>query len=142
MKYVVYIILLSLTAGCAIKSTNESSSKNDESFEDFFKKFGSSEKFQASRIKFPLKLSYYDEYEEDSLTDSEIKAEDWKFVDFGKDSLASTKKEDAYNIEVIKNGLDAVEYLRKGIDNGISISYYFEKEKTKWFLVKIVDRSN
>lgn len=136
MRYTILIIFI-LVIGCAAKNTNESL-KDDEVFEDFFKEFSSNPTFQSSRINFPLKHSYYDG---ESLIDDEISGNDWEYIDFGQDSLASARKEDAYSIE-LKSNQNSVEYLRKGIDNGISMSYYFEKRKAQWFLVKILDRSN
>lgn len=140
MKCVKFLLISIIVAGCAVKSRNDSSVKADGTFEIFFKEFSRDSVFQSSRIKFPLKHSYYEDYGE-ALTDGEIKAEEWKHIDFRNDSLASTRKEDAYSIEIIKNDL-GVEYLRKGIDNGISMSFHFEKEGAQWFLIKIVDRSN
>lgn len=136
MRYII-LIIFNLLIGCAAKNTNESL-KGDEVFKDFFKEFSSNSNFQLSRIQFPLKHSYYDG---DSLMEDEIASDDWEYIDFNRDSSASARKEDAYSIE-LKSSPSSVEYVRKGIDNGISMSYYFEKKKTQWFLVKIVDRSN
>lgn len=137
MKYVTYIILLSLTIGCAIKNGTDSS-MDDKSFDFFFEEFSSKPDFQASRIQFPLKHAYY----EDTLVESVINADEWKYIDFRNDQKASARNEDAYNVEIINKNFGAIEYLRKGIDNGISMSFHFEKKGGQWFLIKIVDRSN
>jgi hypothetical protein len=131
---------------CALKSKNDAalgtlSIATDRSFEAFFKQFSTDSIFQESRIVFPLRHTFYDVYE-DTLTSATINANDWTFIDFRKDSLAVSLKEDAFNIEINKKDSLNVDYLRKGIDNGISMTYSFEKRDSRWYLIDIIDDSN
>lgn len=138
-----WIILILLT-GCVLKNKGDvglRSTQQDSSFKDFFMKFSRDSLFQISRIQFPLKYSYFEEYN-DSLMVERIEIKDWNYIDFEDDSMAYKNNEDAYQIRFIEKGRDSVEYLRKGIDNGINMSYTFKRIVSQWFLVEIVDRSS
>lgn len=134
-----FLICLFLTGCSAKKNVDSAKNVSDSSFEDFFSRFSTDSVFQVSRIKFPLEYSYYDD---DSLSMDKINSEEWAYLDFSDDSLASKSEVDAYNIEFIEVDRNMIEYLRKGIDNGIFVSYRFRKTHGRWHLTEIVDRSN
>jgi hypothetical protein len=145
MKYTnLFLISFFLVLGCAVKSKKDVDPiriQQDSSFQDFFIKFGRDSLFQISRIQFPLKYSYFEGYN-DSLMVDRIGVKDWNYIDFRDDSLAYKNNEDAYQIYFIEKGPNRVEYLRKGVDNGIDMNYTFERIVSQWFLVEIVDRSS
>jgi hypothetical protein len=144
MKYF-FLICTIVVLGCAVKKTEYSETNNslqsDKTFTDFFNMFSIDSAFQSERIKYPLSYFYYEDYS-DSLSSKEIKIGEWRYINFADDSIASTYKEDAYSIEINEKDSINVDYLRKGIDNGISIIYSFEKDGGRWYLTKIMDRSN
>lgn len=146
MKYLrLFFLTYMVLMGCSAKKNMDSSKEatlTDSSFKDFFLRFSIDSAFQTSRIKFPLGYSYYDGYDSDSLSVDTIKLEDWTFIDFSDDSLAAKNEEDAYQVEFTETDPNVVEYLRKGIDNGIFVNYHFSKVHGKWYLTKIADRSN
>ena len=145
MKHIIlFSIACILVIGCAVKNkrdVNFRSTQQDSSFQDFFRQFATDSLFQIARVKFPLIYSYYDGCD-DSLTVERIEVKDWNYIDFDDDSLAYKNNEDAYRIHFIEKGHDRVEYLRKGIDNGINMNYTFERVASQWYLVEIVDKSN
>ena len=145
MKYTnLFFIGCFLVIGCAVKNKRDVGSRSiqqDSSFQAFFLQFSGDSLFQISRIQFPLKYSYFEGYS-DSLMVERIEVNDWNYIDFKDDSLAYKNIEDAYQIHFIEKGQDRVEYLRKGIDNGINMNYAFKRIVSQWFLVEIVDRSN
>ena len=107
-----------------------------EDFTTFFKKFSSNKSFQKQRLTNNLTLELVDVYE-NTKTDT-IVGKNYPFISF-KDNLSSDI--DRYKFVKQKKN-DTIIYVRKGIDNGIYISYYFSKRKGCWFLVKILDESN
>lgn len=146
MDKVKYLFLVcTIVLGCAVKKTESSQNtdalQNDKTFTEFFSTFGIDSAFQAERIKYPLLYFYFEDYS-DSLSSNEIKMGEWRYINFADDSLAATYKENAYSIEINEKDSKAVDYLRKGIDNGISVIYSFEKDEGRWYLTKITDRSN
>jgi ribosomal protein L19 len=68
---------------------------------------------------------------------------DWLFEDFINDHDAMKSKYDQFEGIVLKISNIEYKYVRKGIDNGIKIEYYFELEieDCRWFLVKIINSS-
>ena len=147
MRTIKYCLLIfTIVVACAVKNKDESSSSNpslqsDNSFDDFFKNFSTDSAYQISRIKFPLKYFSYED-DPDSLTSTDINIGEWTYINFSNDSLAASRKENAFNVEIDRKDSTIVEYLRKGIDNGISMVYSFEKDGARWYLTKIIDQSN
>jgi len=113
----------------------------DGDFKDFFNNFSTDPTFQEERIKYPLPYFYYEEYA-DTMSINEIDMGNWQYIDFTNDSLAKTKKTDAYDITFEQLDTATTDYTRSGIDNGIFITYTFHKEAGRWYLTKIIDRSN
>ena len=136
-------LLLSLLATflffqCAnVEKTNNQS--EEKTFESFFKDFSANQDFQLASIDFPLE--YYSVDIMDELEKGVIEKSDWNYIDFTKDEDAKAAEIDAYEV-VVEKTVNEVKYARKGIDNGILITYYFKMRDSKWYLVKIVDQSS
>ncbi|MDP4183708.1 MAG: hypothetical protein Q8862_00925 [Bacteroidota bacterium] len=149
-KFRFFLILSSiLLISCSSKSNksianDEAKIQNEttiseEPFDVFIKKFSKDSSFQLLRIKFPLVYNYSEEeIETGSLQTKQIKKEEWKIIDLVDKSGFGEP------VEIIKetNGSDLIQLLVKGVETGIYIVYFFEKEDNKWCLVKITDQSN
>jgi hypothetical protein len=112
---------------------------SEEPFDVFIKKFSKDSSFQLLRIKFPLVYTYSEEeIDTGSLSTKQIKKEEWEIIDL------VDKSGFGESVEIIKetNGSDLIQLLVKGVDTGVHIVYFFEKENNKWYLVKITDQSN
>jgi hypothetical protein len=110
-----------------------------EAFDTFFQQFSEDSIFQLSRIQFPI--SYYSVDIEDNKEEFVFSTDDFWYIDFTVDSEAATRSVDAYEPIIEREDSKAV-YVRKGIDNGIRIEYYFERnDEGKWHLTQIVDNS-
>ncbi|MEN8191477.1 MAG: DUF4348 domain-containing protein [Bacteroidota bacterium] len=108
-------------------------------FYEFFEKFSRDSLFQKSRVKYPLKWSYYRESYE-KLTIEHIKQKDFTYIDFTEDKNAMEKKSGKYEV-VIERSKYEVNYLLKGYDNGIHMNHIFKLVEGCWFLVEIIDES-
>ena len=132
-----FITLILLTVSCS--QGEKSKSNQSTSFNIFMEKFGSDEFFQLSRVRFPIEYYFVDiEDVEEKII---IEREDWQFTNFSEDFNAINNEVDGYKV-VIEKSNNKVSYFRKGVDNGIWIEYIFELKESKWYLVKVNDRSN
>jgi len=141
-------LICMLLSACGPKQQEESTQNGPElivagdgDFKDFFNNFSSDPTFQEERIKYPLPYFYYEEYA-DTMSINQIDMGGWQFVNFAGDSLAKNKKTDAYTIDLDRPDSTTVDYTRRGVDNGIFVTYFFRKEAGRWYLIKIEDRSN
>lgn len=66
----------------------------------------------------------------------------WILIDFTRDAVSDKKVTDAYETEIKKTGTDEIDYIRRGIDNGILVTFKFRLVEAEWYLEKIVDESN
>jgi hypothetical protein len=150
IMYLVSIVIVVVMSACgetkigkvseSIKKAHETNEINREEFDAFFNRFSEDSIFQLSRVNFPI--SYYSVDIENNKETYVYSKEEFWYTDFTKDREAVTLIEDAYET-VIEEGISKTLYIRKGIDNGIRIEYYFEmNEKGEWYLVKIIDYSN
>jgi hypothetical protein len=146
---IVLILLSILLISCSSKgnkniANDEAKVQNEmtikeEPFDVFIKKFSKDNSFQLLRIKFPLVYNYSEEeIETGSLSTKQIKKEEWEIIDL------VDKSGFGESVEIIKetNGSNLIHILVRGVDTGIHIVYFFEKEDNKWYLVKITDQSN
>ncbi|MBE9491200.1 MAG: hypothetical protein IMY67_12955 [Bacteroidetes bacterium] len=108
-------------------------------FNEFFEKFSKDSLFQKSRVKYPLKWSYYRESYE-KLTIEHIEQKDFIYIDFTEDKNAMQKKSGKYEVVIEKSKYE-VNYLLKGYDNGIHMNHIFKLVEGCWFLVEIIDES-
>ena len=102
----------------------------DEDFTIFFERFSSEEKFQISRIQFPVKSKILNtdtgKFEVKILSKSE-----WFYTYFSDSkylkSFHQQGSEEKVNIQVE--------------DTGVSVDYIFQLANGKWYLIEIVDES-
>lgn len=108
-------------------------------FEVFFDRFGKDSVFQKSRVKFPLKWSYFgDDYEKLIVKYVDIK--EFFYIDFSEDKNAMERESGKYEVVIEKNN-DEINYLLKGYDNGLYMTYAFKLIEECWYLVEIIDES-
>ena len=112
-------------------------------FDSFFDKFKNDSAFQGSRVKYPLKLTYFDLYGSDQNTPIEeyIKFQDYQFFDFTNDIDAENNKVNVYKVQLEKKDDQTYLYYQLGIDNGIRVEFKFVKEKDCWLLESLIDES-
>ncbi|KZS41510.1 hypothetical protein AWE51_21110 [Aquimarina aggregata] len=112
-------------------------------FKTFFIRFSSDSTFQISRIKFPLKMEYYDVYSSDSTSPIEeyIKVENYRFFDLSIDGEAEDRETNRFTSEIEKKKEDTYIYYQLGIDNGISVKFQFKQINDCWLLESIKDDS-
>jgi len=137
-SFICIVILFAIVTSCFGQATDkvkEQEYQIKEQFETFFIKFKDDEKFQISRIIFPLE---YWESNDDVLQNSNelikdyIIKEECLFNDFQfNDTDEFIEKKDS--IVTVKI---------RGRDSGIYINYFFKKEKEKWFMYKVENKSN
>lgn len=110
-------------------------------FDIFIKEFSADESFQVEHINFPVEMFVprNDEYNTKDTT-LYVHKTDWDFINLSDSSKFPVKEKVFFNKMQYENGFAIVV---KGIDCGIFITYYFEKQKKEdtWFLVKIEDTS-
>jgi hypothetical protein len=140
MKFLYTIFIISLFNTCDSHKVSSKNENINESklFTDFFDKFSKDSIFQKKRVLFPLK--YTSEEIEEGLVHETIDESKWYYIDFNKDKFANSLSEDAYSFEIIKKK-DKVEYIRKGIDNGINVIFVFKLKDGRWYLTSVSDLS-
>ncbi len=108
----------------------------DFQFLKFIKDFSKDSLFQISHVKFPFPNIYIDwELDDPSEVCDSIQYKDWRHMNLIKDL------DDLFIIQTDTNTLYRSIYLR-GIDNGISIEYHFERINGNWNFVKVEDYSS
>lgn len=110
-----------------------------ENFDAFFERFSKDSVFQKERTKYPLKIAYYEDIDED-LSVRYAKETESAYTDFTADTLAINKKTDRFTFKIEKTDTKII-YKRVGYDNGIYISYIFSLFGNSWFLSEIRDES-
>lgn len=134
-KAIILTLLLSLILGCAVsKHTNED-------FDDFFLEFNTSQKFQESRIVFPL--TYTNKGINQETSENLVYKSEWVFINLKSDKY-NTKKFKTYFVS--KSGLfskpNSYSYYIKAVDNSINLEYIFVPDESGyWYLIEIIDRS-
>lgn len=124
-----------------INKKKEATIKVDrEDFFVFFQDFCLIKEYQLNRIKFPLKESYLSE-DLNEILSKEIKREDWKYIKLKnfENNTIEYYFDDFNKLEIPDT--DEKVYSIIGIENGISINYYFKRINGIWFLIKIEDQS-
>jgi hypothetical protein len=112
----------------------------NSNFHDFINKFNKDSLFQKSRVKFPITIEYADWKKDYEYTKETIQKSDYNIMTFEYDESYKTRDIDKYEQIIKVNGNKATIELR-GIDNGISGDYYFERIDEKWTLVTWIDSS-
>ncbi|MBS1543967.1 MAG: DUF4348 domain-containing protein [Bacteroidetes bacterium] len=121
--------------------TSTKSQDVDNSFEDFLSKFSNNKEFQKSRVKFPLDFTYYEGVAPPVEVHKDPKINEWEHIEFLPDSITA-KGEGGHTTSIVESSQDRRLVHRTGIDVGISVQYFFEKIRGRWFLVKVVNASN
>lgn len=133
----IFTVVCTVIMNCT--NVKDKSVQKDLSFENFFETFSKDSIFQLNRVHFPLECQSFDI--DDKVETVTIKESEWRNIDFLKDTSAYKNETDKFKPLIEKSNKDTVNYTREGLDNGIHIEYTFIKEKGKWYLVKIFDRS-
>ncbi|WP_346086804.1 DUF4348 domain-containing protein [Sphingobacterium ginsenosidimutans] len=117
--------------------TLSKNSINDE-FANFIEKFSTDTAFQINSVKFPLKVTWYDQDQEKDKVTYKTRT-DYKLLDL-RNSTSKSQTDQMERKTTVDNNKSAKITMR-GIDNGILVEYHFEKTKGKWFLILIKDNS-
>ncbi len=104
-----------------------------EDFNVFFKKFNEDQKFQISRVIFPLK--YKANNEDFELLDYTMTKEKYKVL------RLNNKADEKYLKRTLSVKKSKATLEERGLDSGIYIDYVFELKDNKWFLKTFVDQS-
>lgn len=124
-----------------IEEVVEEKNPHKESFDLFFEEFAKDSVFQLSRVSFPI--SYYSIDIEDNKQEYVYNKDDFWHLDFVEDNEAAERAVDAYEPVLVRESPFKIKYIKKGIDNGIRIEYFFEmNDNGDWNLIKIIDYSN
>jgi hypothetical protein len=108
----------------------------DNNFEDFLKLFNKDSIFQVSRVKLPMTIEYADWEKDYEYSKEVITLKNYRKLNLAEDDSRNPEYEQFIKINGNKS---TIEY--RGIDNGISAEYYFEKINGKWKLITWVDSS-
>lgn len=108
----------------------------DNKFEDFLNHFNNDSTFQVRRVKLPMIIEFADSEKEYDYSKDTIDFKNYRKLNFVKDDSPNPE----YEMFIKVNGNEAtIEY--RGIENGISAEYYFEKINGKWTLITWIDSS-
>lgn len=107
----------------------------DSTFANFIEKFSNDSEFQLNRIKFPLKIKWYDIVnDEDSIF--YIEKNSVGFIDL------RDKNNERFERRIIMDESHASTIVEiRGIENGLVVDYIFVWNGIGWMLVEINDSS-
>ncbi|MCR8667527.1 DUF4348 domain-containing protein [Aestuariibaculum sp. M13] len=119
------------------KVQNKESFKNcNETFDEFFERFSRDSIFQKSRVHYPLKWYFLADNESSKLSlDIINRVEDYDYIDFTMDSQS-----DKYEV-VYEREEKSVNYILKGSDSGVFMTYKFKTLDECWYMFEIIDES-
>jgi hypothetical protein len=107
----------------------------ENEFVTFLYQFSQDPDFQKNHMVFPLKATTLELDSISNITSSEIGIEEWEFFDFINE----------IRFLIIINLPESNENYRhiflRGIDNGISVEYLFDKINGEWHFIQINDES-
>jgi hypothetical protein len=112
----------------------------NSNFYDFIKQFNKDSIFQMSRVKFPITLKYPDPIQNNIYNKKIIEKRDYKILNFEYKESYRTRAFDKYE-QIINVEGNQAEIELIGIDNGISVAFYFDKIEGKWMLSYWIDSS-
>ena len=141
-KLLVVLILLfnSCKENDRIKEDVNTSENIDEDFNIFLEKFNRDSIFQISRINFPLKVIERNDENLLEETEKTIELKEYEKIDLSYPKDILTREFDRYRQNIKLSDKKATIEIR-GVDNGIYINIYFEKEGGKWILTSWTDKS-
>ena len=129
IKTVVITLLVTSLFGCSkkIEQSNNGWDNLTKEQQEFWNRFDSNIKFQKEHVKFPLTIETptYEEIDENSY-------KSYWIYDDSEPTVLSYEYKDNNNFSIIK----------RGADNGIHVTYTFEKDNDKWHLIYVLDDSN
>ena len=130
IKLVVITLFVTSLFGCSKKlEQSNDNGWNDLTKEqqEFWNSFDSNIIFQKKHVKFPLTIETptYEEVDENNY-------KSYWIYDDSEPTVLSYEYKDNENFNIIK----------RGADNGIRVTYTFEKENDEWHLVYVLDESN
>ena len=108
----------------------------DNNFEDFLELFNKDSIFQVSRVKLPMTVEFADPEKDYEYSKEVINHKNYRKLNFVKDDSPNPEYEQFIKVNGDKT---TIEY--RGIENGISGEYYFEKVNGKWTLITWIDSS-
>jgi|SRR4051812_12537668 hypothetical protein len=109
----------------------------DDDFNVFINYFSKDSIFQISRINFPLKVQEYDSMKDTDVIKT-VTISNFRKLDFTYKKPGTGIDNQQQEIKVEKNKA-TIEI--NGIENGLMIDFYFEKQNGKWSLVTWIDHS-
>ena len=119
--------------------SNIETHQKDSSFDSFLTKFSSKKEFQLNRINFPFKVRLLDiEGNEENIT---ISKGEWQHINLLDTAGIEVREFDAYS-QTTEIGTNVTIIRLRGIDNGISIDFTFERRNGRWYLTKKFDSSS
>lgn len=127
--FIIFVFAMSLNSTIYAQDTKTVA----EDFNVFFKKFNEDQKFQISRVIFPLK--YKANNEDFELLDYTMTKEKYKVL------RLNNKADEKYLKRTLSVKKSKVTLEERGLDSGIYIDYIFELKDNKWFLKTFVDQS-
>jgi len=126
------------TASVSVESVKkqEQTKGCNETFDSFFERFSKDSIYQKSRVKYPLKWYYLEDNESNKLSFDVInKKEDYDYVDFTSDNQS-----DKYEVVHEKKEKE-MNYILKGNDSGLFMTYKFKLIDGCWYMIEILDES-
>jgi len=130
-----FILVFSLNS---CKKEELSSQKTDENFEIFIEKFSADSLFQISRVKFPLPIIELDD--DYNPVSKKINKADYNIINLRYNDSLAKRQYDKYSQKTKIEGNKRTIEIR-GIENGIMIDNYFEKQNGKWIFIGWKDLS-
>ncbi|WP_286969361.1 DUF4348 domain-containing protein [Flavobacterium sp. UBA4854] len=127
--FIMFVFAISLNSTIYAQDTKTVA----EDFNVFFKKFNEDQKFQISRVIFPLK--YKANNEDFELLDYTMTKEKYKVL------RLNNKADEKYLKRTLSVKKSKATLEERGLDSGIYIDYIFELKDNKWFLKTFVDQS-
>ncbi|MBK6265644.1 DUF4348 domain-containing protein [Marivirga sp. S37H4] len=121
-----------------INTDSTAAANPDIDFDSFLREFSSNKEFQLLRVDFPLKVKILEIEDKEEI--QAISKEEWHHTNLLDTANIKSRKVDAYSQTMHVNESEAIIELR-GIDNGISIDYKFQKVKGRWYLKEILNAS-
>lgn len=121
--------------------TNTLKSNDSENFINFLFRFMNDSSFQISRTKFPFKINTWTGTEEESKDTTYFKVQSqWSFISLynGLDSLTNFSNDLNSEIKDRNN----INVMIQGVENGIAMTYRFQKIDNLWFFVELEDNSD
>lgn len=114
-----------------------------ENFDDFFLKFMDDSTFQVERIKFPIVKTFLHDVPEESLVEDStlVSKSEWKHLSFLLTMKTNYRPQIYDNFSAELRETDERTFAWLGIETGIQVYYYFQRINSKWYLIRIEDKS-